>query len=181
MDDINHILRTAFRSMLTAPWQQKGSYKLPAHWFGWMVGWLWSLTGLVAGAFFAPAVLRRVGLSNSPYQDIVAIGITLVTDFLVQLVWWVLFVLIVLRPGQEMTGRPVYDRFFSPTFFLLSLATAVLMFIVVGYGLYRHYAAIGYDKRLVTTAAVGGFLIKAILIVLIWIKRALGIGLTAQP
>jgi hypothetical protein len=177
--------------MLTPPWNEKDPEDKAGHWSVWITGWLWSLAGLVAGAFFAPALLRFVGLGDSRYQDALVIGVSVVAGFLVQLVGWLLVILGSVVPGLWLVDRGAPDWLRTPLASITALVSFALPLAAVGYGLYRYFSYIGPDQRLVTTAAVGGFLVKAFLIpfiksiitgsFLLWIKNKLGIGQPAKP
>src|SRR5260221_11913343 len=76
MDVYRHNLQEAWRWMLEPPWRHSG----PApwrrtHWLFWLVGYAWSLAGLVLGAVAAPSLVRFAGLSDSPDHAAPGLGV----------------------------------------------------------------------------------------------------------
>lgn len=63
-----------------------------AHWFMWLIGWLWTLAGLFLGALIAPSLLRLVGLADTPYQNWLVVAVAVVAGFLVQFIGWLMIV-----------------------------------------------------------------------------------------
>src|SRR5260221_9307750 len=70
MDVYRHNLQEAWRWMLEPPWRHSG----PApwrrtHWLFWLVGYAWSLAGLVLGAVAAPSLPQTTELPGTPHPD----------------------------------------------------------------------------------------------------------------
>ncbi len=66
------------------------AFERAQHWFRWILGWIWSLCGLVGGALSAPALVQWAGLSTFPQQDWLIIVIAAIAGVLVQIVGWLL-------------------------------------------------------------------------------------------
>jgi len=166
MDVYRHNLQEAWLWMLEPPWRHSG----PApwrrtHWLFWLVGYAWSLAGLVLGALVTPSLVRFAGrLSDSPDQDALVIGAAVLAGFLVQSLVWFLLVsaLLVVALISYRFSLPYAVALVSGL--LVCFTLAVLPFVGVGYALYRYVTWVGSGQGLVAIALVGGLLVKTLLI-----------------
>src|SRR5579871_5215335 len=84
--DFLHSLKMRWLYMLEAPWHHSDSDATRRyHWEAWLAGWAWVLAGLLLGALIAPSLIEYVGLSESPYQQVLVISLTVLAGFLIQL------------------------------------------------------------------------------------------------
>jgi hypothetical protein len=178
MSEFAHSLRRIWLWMFEPPWRHSGAdNEKDYHWLFWLSGWAWAVAGLVLGAFVAPALVQHVGLVNTPYQDSLVIGVAVVAGFLAQLVGWCLFwgIHIVLAwlwtrngptrshwVGENNYGRLSGNRLLGEFGMLMELAA--LLFLVLGFALYRYLTWVGPGQSQVITAFVGGLLVKTFLI-----------------
>jgi hypothetical protein len=172
--------------MLSQPWIEEDPKRSFALWGTWILGWLWSLAGLVVGASFAPALVQAVSLRDSPYENAFVIGVAVAAGFLGQFVGWLLWFLLAVAPLMRLDRFDDWldSRAWPPLlkvsvaalltalfelplliliYFLAALSVA-LPFAAISYGLYRYLTAVGLDQELVAVAAAGGLLVKALLI-----------------
>ena len=168
MDVYLHNLQDAWLWMLEPPWRHSG----PApwrrtHWLFWFLGSAWALAGLALGAVVAPSLVRFAGLSVPPDQDALAIGVVVLAGFLLQsLVWFVLVsALLVVVLLSDKCSLPYGVALAAGL--LVCCTLALLPFVGVGYALYRYVTWVGVGQGVVTTAFVGGLLVKTFLIPLI--------------
>lgn len=159
------VLKDVWLSMYELPWHHSGDDESRGtHWFIWVVGWAWTLAGLVAGAFIAPTLIRLAGLAHTRYQDWFVIGIAILAGLVVQLVGWFSTGLVMLFVIQVVAN----DGDISDKAFSVMIAVAVILpFGGVGYGIYRYLTWVGSGQRHVTIAFVGGFAVKMVVIPLI--------------
>ncbi len=151
--------------MLEPPWRHSGPAQWEkAHWLVWFVGSVWSLAGLVLGAVVAPSLVQSVGHLATPYQGALVTGVAVLAGFLVQSLGWLLLVptlyVVVLIP--QHLSWPNAAR--QASVLLVCFVFAVVPFAGVGYALYRYVTWVGTGQGLVTTAFVGGLLVKTLLI-----------------
>jgi hypothetical protein len=80
-----------------------------------MLGWSWSILGLILGAFIAPSLLAHWRLLNSAYQDWAIYAIAALSAFTVQLIsfgvyiiltYIVAFPIYILMPIKAILNRP---------------------------------------------------------------------------
>jgi hypothetical protein len=168
MDVYLHNLQEAWRWMLEPPWRHSG----PApwrrtHWLFWLVGTAWSLAGLVLGAVVAPSLAQATELSDTPNQDVFTIGVAVFAGFLAQSLVWFMLVSALLVVALISYRCSLPYAFALAAGLLVCCTLAVLPFVGVGYALYRYFTWVGTGQGLVTTAFVGGLLVKTLLIPLI--------------
>lgn len=163
-----HYLKVASLWMLEPP--RRSSWPDPwrkTHWIFWLVGYAWSIAGLVLGALVAPSLAQVAGLSDAPEQGAFVIGVAVLASFLLQsLVWFVMV------SAFSLVGLISY-RFSLPNAVRLDsglvvfYTLAVLPFVGVGYALDVYLTLVGFGQGLVPIALVGGLLVKTFLIPLI--------------
>jgi hypothetical protein len=168
MDVFRRNLKEAWRWMLEPPWRHSG----PApwrrtHWLFWLVGTAWSLAGLVLGAVVAPSLAQATELSDTPNQDVFTIGVAVFAGFLAQSLVWFMLVSALLVVALISDKFSLAYAFPLAAGLLVCCTLAVLPFVGVGYALYRYFTWVGTGQGLVTTAFVGGLLVKTLLIPLI--------------
>lgn len=130
-------------------------------WLAWIAGWVWSLSGLLLGAFIAPSLMQRIGLARSPYQDYTTIAIAVVVGLLIQLLAWLVMLLADWTARGISTPMPLHRLLvFTPISILLMCWPVA----AVGYALYRYLTWIGPDQRAITIAFVGGLFVKVLII-----------------
>jgi hypothetical protein len=169
-------MKAYMADMLEPPWRDTESDDIGYHWLMWFVGWIWAIGGLVLGALYAPSLLQFAGLSDTPYQDWLVIGVAVVAGFLLQFLGWFLFAsmwavffsdsfapLINLTEARSILVRLVVYPLAVVIVSLLSTAF-VVPFAVIGYGIYRYLNWVGTGQGLVTIAFVGALLVKTFLI-----------------
>jgi hypothetical protein len=168
MDVYLHNLQEAWRWMLEPPWRHSGpSPWQKTHWLFWFLGTAWSLAGLVLGALVTPSLIRFAGLSDTFDQGAFVIGVAVLAGFLAQslscfvLVSALLFVALICY----RCSLPYAVALTSGL--LVCFTLAVLPFVGVGYALYHYVTWVGTGQGVVTTAFVGGLLVKTFLIPLI--------------
>ncbi len=163
--------------MIELPWQNPRIDDRRLHWQQWLLGWSWTLGGLVLGALVAPQLLQFAGLSTAPYQDLLVIGVAAVAGFLVQFLGWSLVGLSLAYINNERL-RPLIDAVIAmPSFvqrvvvqlykvavYALIFALVMLPLAGVGYGIFRYLTWVGAGQREVTIAFVGALLVKTFLI-----------------
>jgi hypothetical protein len=109
--------------------------------------------------------VQLVGLSNTHYQDVIDIGVSVVSGFLVQLLGWVLLLPFV---GSTAKLGDILPTLLGIIVVLVAVGIAVLgPLAAVGYGIYRYLTWVGPGQARVTTAFVGALLIKVFVIPLI--------------
>jgi hypothetical protein len=170
--------------MFTLPWQKAKDVDDPLGRFVqlllWSFGWLWSIVGLILGAFIATPILTRVGLVNTPSQDWLTYGIVALCAFAVQLLSFGVFML--LLTALEILENILENS--SP--FVISDAvgrviTTLLALVILGgesYALYRFIQTQNVQQGLVTGYAVGGFIVKAIIFPVL---KSLAVALIVKP
>ena len=160
---LRQLWRLAWMQVFNEPaWRPSvpGSPKM-WYWLNWLTGWAWTLVGLVLGAFIAPSLVHLVGLSNTPYQDYIDISVSVLAGFLVRFLGWCLYVFLVQSAVVVVAGwMGVATR--PGVGYGALISAAALPLAGVGYALYRYLHWVGAGQERVTTAFVGGFLIKAI-------------------
>mgnify|MGYP001432942962 CR=1 FL=1 len=152
----------------------------------WIVGWLWTIGGLVGGAFLAQPLLQWADVTNSPYANAIGIGVAVVAGILVQLVGWALVVPATIfgaiAPGTpkvpEHADKDQIKVLLSDagcwtatgmvmSTIVLDLVAILLPLVGVGYGIYAYLHWVGAGQASITVAFVGALLIKALVIPLI--------------
>jgi hypothetical protein len=88
MSDFVLALRQFWRWLFEVPWNDPTETDTSYHWTFWLVGWTWTIVGLVGGAVVAPSLIEMVGLSDSSYRDELVVGVAVFAGFLVQLLGW---------------------------------------------------------------------------------------------
>jgi hypothetical protein len=151
--------------MLSPPLAMRGGDESSCGDIVWrIVGWTWALVGLIGGAIAAPWLVQSAGLSNTPFQDPLVIGIAVFAGFLIQFFGWLLRYLLdrfIISIREDWMGlREAVACLTLPVIILLPCAG-------VGYGVYRFLTWIGPVERPTTIAFVGGLLVKTFLIPLI--------------
>jgi len=153
-------LKVMWLWMLQPPWRHSGlGDERVSHWFIWLLGWAWALAGLVLGALVAPSLVQVAGLSDTPYQGALVIGVVALAGFLVQVLGWCLLALI-FGVGKTVSLPKALGWSVLLVVFVLPLAG-------VGYALNRYFTWDGARQLSVTIAFVGGLLVKTFLIPLI--------------
>ncbi len=143
--------------MLQPPWRHSGLVNERAsHWFIWLLGWAWSIAGLILGAVVAPSIVQVAGLSATPYLGALMIGGVVLAGFLVQALGWCVLALI-FGIGKAVSlpkalGWPVL------------LVVFVLPLAGVGYALYPYLTWVGAHQEVITLILVGSLFVKAFLI-----------------
>lgn len=161
-------LRLVWLNMLEPPWrhsEQADSQTI--YWLRWLVGWSWTLAGLVLGALAAPSLIQVVGLADTSYSDWLVIAVAVAAGVLVQTLGWVLLLLF----GTATPEADYWDNtrpLLQTLLFLFVILVLILWPLAgVGYGIYRYLTWIGAGQREVTIAFVGGLLIKMFAIPLV--------------
>jgi hypothetical protein len=144
--------------MLEKPWHEMGPITQATHWRLWLLGWTWTIAGLVIGALVAPPLVQSVGLANTAYQDALVIGAAVLAAFLVQLLGWSLVAFLEWLDAFNHVPDGGWSLFY---------AVAVLSFAGISYAFYRYFTWVGAGQRSITVAFVGGLLVKTFLIPLI--------------
>jgi hypothetical protein len=161
--------RSTWLRMLAPPWPNPSTGRRSA-WFSWLVGWAWTLAGVIGGALLAPTIVQAVGLTNTAYQDWLVIGFAALVGIVVQSVGVTLVTLVDFVPfyGREdfwNDDKPWPIELMLMLLLVVSAVVAVVLPLAgVGYGIYRYLTWIGPGQRTVTIAFVGGLLIKTFLV-----------------
>jgi hypothetical protein len=146
--------------MFEAPWRHSGQpSEVGYHWSLWLLGWAWSIAGLLLGAVVAPSIVQFTGLSGFHYQDILVIGIAVLVGFIVQVIGWAL-VEIVIALDLSYSLPITISRLLFNLAVLLPLCGVALI-------LYRYFNEISLEQRTAAVAFVGGLLVKTVAIPLI--------------
>jgi hypothetical protein len=163
MNDFVEIFRYFWLMMLTPPWRDVQSDEAGGdkffHVIFWLVGWIWALTGIILGAVLSPYLLEVGGVADSPYQDVIVIGIATIAGFFVQFLGWLvvtLFGFIVVGIIGPLTRTEPGDI----ALFLVLLIALPLPLIGAGYGIYLYAAKIGIKEGFVSVGVIGGVLVK---------------------
>ena len=188
MGDFTAALKQFWLWMFSPPWKHDRSLLdtfNSYHWTFWLIGWAWTVAGLVAGALAAPQLLQSLRLSGSPYRDEMVIGVAVGGGILVQVFGWFYVALVTaslirfLRRAMEVAidygrGAPAPQGPWMPSVVVSRrriayyVILALLPLAVVGYSIDRYLASMGADQRTFAVAFVGGLLIKAFIIPPIW-------------
>lgn len=163
--------RRIWLAMFEPPWRNPRSDDFwRQHWIVWVIGWAWTLAGLVGGALVAPQFVKFLGLWDTPFQDALVISIAALAGFLVQFLAWTLLWLsntvnnkLGLFLWNARARTLVLVVVLIPVV-LVSLFIFLLPFIGVIYGLHLYFTSVGVNQRTVTVAFVGGLLVKTLLI-----------------
>jgi hypothetical protein len=177
-------MRESWVAMLEPPWSHRPDTSdwlaEDVYWPTWIIGWLWTIAGILLGALIAPSLLQLVGLAHATYSDWLVIGVAVVAGFFVQLIGFTLVnILNAVTPG-DWGDLPVLQLWLLVP---IGIVFILLPFAGVGYGIYRYLTWVGPSQRSVTVAFVGALLAKTLLIPLIksivtgalirWIARVL--------
>lgn len=170
--------------MLELPWQRPGTkLKKSDHWWSWVTGWLWAISGLFLGAVVAPSLIQYFGLWNTRFRDAADIGVAVIAGFLVQLLGWGFLILhsLATAPVRDWWEharrhwvRPPYRDsrlrvmfVWDTVMFLVIFPFMVLVFLpffAVGFALNAYLSLVGPKHELATTGFVGGLLVKVVVI-----------------
>jgi hypothetical protein len=146
--------------MLEPPWLDSTG-EIRNHWAIWLIGWAWSVSGIVLGALVAPTLAQQLGLTNSGYQDMFVMAIAVIAGFLVQFLGWCMMGLLAAVLDNAVKRYPQWlDDSIGWVFALVPLAG-------VGYGIYRYVTWVGAGQRTATVAFIGGLLIKTLVLLVI--------------
>lgn len=170
-------LRQFWLAMFTLPWRDAGFHGKSTQILYWVLGWCWSIPGLILGAIIAPAVLSQYGLADASHQDWAIFTVAALTALIVQIFCFVAFIIIGTIGG--LVGLQLWLRFRrTPLSFpddrgvaaatssiKLSAAGAAVVTIVgecAAIWWYIMTQAQGTHQGLVATYALGGFIVKAV-------------------
>jgi hypothetical protein len=156
MRGFKRTLSLSWKFMLTPPWKETDLPTKLYHWVDWVVGWVWSLAGMVGGAFLAPVLLLRFGLRDGPYQDALVIAVTAAGGFVVQLAGWLLLTVTTIAPTAWLSKRGAFKQPLTwlerPSWMVIPAGLVLLGIVLtiftlplaaVGYGLLRYLTTIG--------------------------------------
>ena len=162
LDDLTHY----WLWMLEPPWRHSGPNSARRlHWSLWLSGWVWALAGIFGGALVAPTLVQLAGLADTPYQDAFVIAVAVVAGFLVQILGGCIHLLARMLGGfVPPMAVPIADLPLVFGLLLLPFGCALLPLAGVVYSVYRYLTWLGAGQGLVTTALVGGMLIKTLLV-----------------
>ena len=154
------------------PWRDSELVSNAAeHWFLWLLGWSWALSGLIVGALYAPAVVSWIGLSWVPYQDTLYLIIACVAALLVQLVAWTLVLLIfafgLLLGNLAGLSKLPADHIIPPIRTVGYIRFFIYLFwpcIVAVYVAYSTFVDSSPSQRSLAIAIVGGVILKGLMI-----------------
>ncbi len=166
--DYAYYLKHFWLAMLEPPWRSK------ENWVEWLLGWAWALAGLVLGAVYAPSIVQFAGLSSSPYQDWLVIGIAATAGFIVQ-AGSALFLALLSNniEGSSLYDGPILDLLDKGALgwfvgigllLVVGVVLALLPVVAAGYGVYLYFTSLGANQRTVTISFVGALLVKTFLI-----------------
>jgi hypothetical protein len=160
-------LKVMWLWMLQPPWRHSGrGDERASHWFIWLLGWAWSLAGLVLGAVVAPSLVQVMGLSATSDQGALMLGVVVLAGFLAQALGWC-YLALIFGIGKAVSlpkalGWPVL------------LVVFVFPLAGVGYALYPDFTKVGASQEVVTIVFVGSLFVKAFLIPSI---KAIAVGM----
>jgi hypothetical protein len=88
VEEFSSGLRRALLSMFEMPWQQSQLYRKDVsrlqRWAFWIVSWVYPALGMYLGATVGPFLTQQIGLTGSPLENYIWIGIALVGGALFQ-------------------------------------------------------------------------------------------------
>src|SRR5258706_13637719 len=147
-------LKVMWLWMLQPPWRHSGrDDEQASHWFIWLLGWTWSLAGLVLGAVVAPSLVQVAGLSAAPYQGALMLGVVVLEGFLVQVLGWCVLALI-FAIGKAVSLPKALGWLVLLVVFVLPLAGVV-------YALCPYLTWVGAHEEVVALIFIGGLFVKA--------------------
>jgi hypothetical protein len=150
-------LKVMWLWMLQPPWRHSGrGDEQPSHWFIWLLGWAWSLAGLVLGAVVAPSLVQVAGLSATPYQGALMLGGAVLAGFLAQALGWC-YLALIFGIGKTVSLPKALGWPVLLVVFVFPLAGVV-------YALYPYFTRVGASQEVVTIVFVGSLFVKAFLI-----------------
>lgn len=167
MGQLVDVWRMTWQWMLQPPWRHPNDGKRNGHWATWLLGWPWTVAGLVGGALVAPSLMQAVGLAHMPYTDKLELAVTVVAGLLVQIAGWVLLSLFFMAATHMMapSGDNSAVSTWGSLLFLLTFTAIVLLPIAgVVYGVTRYFAWVGPNQRAVLINVAIGLLINSILL-----------------
>jgi hypothetical protein len=88
-------LEEKWRLMTTFPWQEVEieGYSKRLHFVAWILGWLWAISGILAGSLLALPLLDAFHIQGTPFASPASIAVAIGMGFAVQLLGWLLLIL----------------------------------------------------------------------------------------
>jgi hypothetical protein len=165
MGEIMRMLKQTWLWTLEPPWWSSGSEKeRSAHWFVWVLGWVWAIGGIAIGALYAPLLIEAVGLSGSSYRDILLIVIAVFAGFILHLFGWFIEILMESQARRQGVEKIAGNEGLTSVFFIVIFGFPLLV-MLLALSFYLNVASAG--KQSVTVGFVGALLVKTFLFPLI--------------
>jgi hypothetical protein len=161
-------IRVFWADMFTPPWKDVENESKFMQLLLWSFGWIWSIMGLILGAFIVTPILTRFGLMNTPYAGWLTYGVVALSGLVIQLIsygiWSLLFLFISIVPIVVSLGKvfPPED-YPSYSWNIITPGVALLTLGGESYVIYRFIQTQNLAQGTATAYALGGLVVKALI------------------